>query len=155
VYYDYQAGANRNVPGGRLSLFAFGSNDSLKVITTDPRQGNIDLGLELGFHKLFAIWTEALRNWTNKLTPSVGYERLRFGAGSAAINQSAYILALRDELTRPLGKHLNVRIGFDGEQRFSSLFFNLPVPPDSRLYGETIPMPQQRTIPLDTAAGGL
>src|SRR4029079_9324603 len=114
VYYDYQAGVNRNVPGGRLSLFAFGSNDSLKVISTDPRQGNIDLGLELGFHKLFAIWTEALGSWTHKLSPGVGYERLKFGAGAAAINESAYILALRDELSRPMGKRLTVRLGFDG-----------------------------------------
>jgi TonB family protein len=155
VYYDYQAGLNRNVPGGRLSLFAFGSNDSLKVISTDPRAGNIDLGLELGFHKLIAIWTEALGNWTNRLSPGIGYERLQFGAGAAAINQSAYIYALRDELTRPLGKHVNARVGFDGEVRRSALFFDLPVMPDARLYGDTIPMPQQRTVPLDTAAGGL
>jgi len=155
VYYDYQAGANRNVPGGRLSLFAFGSNDSLKVISTDPRQGNIDLGLELGFHKLIGIWTEALGNWTNRLSPGVGYERVKFGAGAAAINQSAYILELRDELSRPIGKHLTVRVGFDGQERFSSVYFNLPVPPDSRLYGDTVTMPQQRTIPLDTAAGGV
>ena len=155
VYYDYQAGLNRNVPGGRLSLFAFGSNDSLKVISSDPRQGNIDLGLELGFHKLFAIWSEALGNWTNRLSPAVGYERLRFGAGALAINESAYVLGLRDELSRPIGKRMTVRVGFDGEQRFDSIYFNLPVPPDSRLYGDTIAMPMQRTIPLDTAAAGL
>ena len=71
VYWDYQAGVNRDVPGGRLSLFAFGSNDTLKVISTDPRQGNLDLGLEIGFHKVFAIWTQALGNWTNKLSPAV------------------------------------------------------------------------------------
>jgi hypothetical protein len=155
VYYDYQVGVNRHVPGGRLSLFAFGSDDTLKVISSDPRQGNIDLGLEFGFHKLFAIWTEALGNWTNKLQPAVGYERLRFGAGAAAINESAYVLALRDELSRPLGKRVTVRVGFDGEQRFSSIFFDLPVPPDSRLYGDAVPMPQRRTIPLDTAAGAV
>ena len=57
VYWDYQAGVNRDVPGGKLSLFAFGSNDSLKVISNDPRQGNLDLGLEIGFHKVFAVWT--------------------------------------------------------------------------------------------------
>ena len=155
VYYDYQAGANRDVPGGRVSLFAFGSSDTLKVISTDPRQGNIDLGVDLGFHKLFAIWTEALRDWTNKLSPSVGYERQRLGLGALAINRSAYILALRDELSRPIGKRLTVRIGFDGEQRFDSLYFNVPAQPDSRLYGEAVPMPVQRTVPLDTAAGGL
>jgi TonB family protein len=69
-YWDYQAGVNRNIAGGKLSLFAFGSNDSLKVISSDPRQGNVDLGLEMGFHKVFAVWTQALGNWTNKLSPA-------------------------------------------------------------------------------------
>ena len=42
VYWDYQAGVNRVVPGGKLSLFAFGSNDTLKVISNDPRQDTGD-----------------------------------------------------------------------------------------------------------------
>jgi len=156
VYWDYQAGVNRTLSGGKLSLFAFGSNDSLKVISTDPRQGNIDLGLEIGFHKVLAVWTQALGNWTNRLSPAYGYERLRFGAGIFAINQSAQVLSLRDELSRPMGSRLTLRIGFDGEQRFSSIFFdNVPLVPQTRLYGPTVPMTESRTVPLDTAAAGV
>ena len=155
VYWDYQAGVNRNVPGGRLSLYAFGSNDSLKVISSDPRQGNIDLGLEIGFHKVFAVWTQALGNWTNKLSPAYGYERLRFGVGPFAINEAAHVLALRDDLTRHFGPRLTLRVGVDAEQRFDSIFFNFPLVPDTRLYGLTVPKIEPRTIPLDTAAAGL
>ena len=86
VYWDYQAGVNRVVPGGKLSLFAFGSNDTLKVISTIRARGNIDLGLEIGFHKVFAVWTQALGHSVNKLSPAYGYERFRFGAGALAIN---------------------------------------------------------------------
>jgi TonB family protein len=155
VYWDYQAGVNRTIPGGKLSLFAFGSNDSLKVISTDPRQGNVDLGLEMGFHKVFAIWTAALGKWTNKLSPAYGYERLKFGVGPFAINQSAQILALRDDLSRPIGQHLTLRLGIDAEKRFSDIFFNFPLVPDTRLYGLTVPKIQPLTIPLDTNAAGL
>ena len=88
VYWDYQAGVNRDVPGGRLSLYAFGSNDTLKVVSSDARQGNLDLGVEIGFHKVFAVWTQALGNWVNKLSPAYGYERVRFGVGPFAINES-------------------------------------------------------------------
>lgn len=35
VYWDYQAGVHRRVGPGELSLFAIGSNDSLKVVSND------------------------------------------------------------------------------------------------------------------------
>ena len=141
---------NRVVPGGKLSLFAFGSNDTLKVISNDPRQGNLDLGLEIGFHKVFAVWTQALGNWVNKLSPAYGYERLRFGAGALAINKSAHVLGLRDELSRQFRPGLTLRFGFDGEARFGSIFFNFPLVPETRLYGIVVPAVEPRTIPLDT-----
>jgi TonB family protein len=155
VYWDYQAGVNRTLSGGKLSLYAFGSNDTLKVVSSDPRQGNLDLGVEIGFHKVFAVWTQALGGWTNRLSPAYGYERVRFGVGPFAINENAHVLALRDDLTRPLGKRLTLRVGFDGELRADSIFFNIPLVPDTRLYGLTVPKIEERTVPLDTAAAGL
>jgi len=155
IYWDYQAGVNRTLSGGKLSLFAFGSNDSLKVISTDPRQGNIDLGLEIGFHKVFAVYTTALGNWTNKLSPAYGYERLRFGAGPFAVNQSANVYALRDDISRMFGTRLTLRFGVDAEARSSSIFFNIPLVPETRLYGIVVPQLEPLTIPLDTLAAGL
>ena len=155
VYWDYQAGVNRLVPGGKLSIFAFGSNDSLKVVSNDPRQGNLDLGLEIGFHKVFAVWTQALGNWVNKLSPAYGYERLRFGAGALGINNSAHVLGLRDEISRQIRPGMTLRFGFDGESRSSSIFFSFPLVPETRLYGIVVPAVTPQTIPLDTLAGGL
>ena len=103
--------ATATLPGGRLSLYAFGSNDTLKVVSSDPRQGNLDLGVEIGFHKVFAVWTQALGNWINKLSPAYGYERVRFGVGQFAINEAAHVLALRNDLTRQLNQRLTLRVG--------------------------------------------
>jgi TonB family protein len=155
VYWDYQAGVNRNLAGGRLALFAFGSSDTLKVVSTDPRQGNFDLGALIQFHKVFAVWTQALGNWTNKLSPAYGYERVRFGVGPFAINQAAHVVALRNDLSRQVNSRLVLRAGLDSEMRFDSIFFNLPLVPDTRLYGITVPPIEPRTVPLDTMAAGL
>jgi len=146
---------NRSVPGGKLSIYAFGSNDTLKVVSSDAREGNIDLGLEIGFHKVFAVWTQALGNWTNKLSPAYGYERLKFGIGPFAINESAHILALRDDLSRQLTSKLTLRFGVDAEMRSDSIFFNIPLVPDTRLYGLVVPEITPATVPLDTATAGL
>ena len=140
------------MPGGKLSLFAFGSNDTLKVVSNDPRQGNLDLGLEIGFHKVFAVWTQALGNWINKLSPAYGYERVRFGVGALAINDRRTCSALRDDLSRQFRPGLTLRFGFDGEARFDSIFFNFPLVPETRLYGIVVPPIEPRTIPLDTLA---
>jgi TonB family protein len=155
VYWDYQAGVNRPVPSGKLSIYAFGSNDTLKVVSSDARQGNIDLGLEIGFHKVFAVWTQALGNWTNKLSPAYGYERLKFGVGPFAINESAHLLALRNDLSRQLTSKLTLRFGVDAELRSDSIFFNIPLIPDTRLYGLVVPEITPATVPLDTATAGL
>jgi outer membrane receptor protein involved in Fe transport len=65
------------------------------------------------------------------------------------------VLALREDLSRPIGSHLTFRLGFDGEMRFDSIFFSFPLVPDARLYGLPVLMVEPRTIPLDTAAGGV
>src|SRR6185295_15515673 len=117
IYYDYQAGVHREVGNGRLVLFAFGSNDSLRVISKDPANGNIDLGTEIGFHKIIASWVTNTHGWVNRLSPSYDYERVRFGAGALAINESANVFALRDDLSRVVTTRLTLRAGFDGEIR--------------------------------------
>jgi hypothetical protein len=155
VYYDYQAVVHRELAGGRVALFAFGSDDTLKVISKNPETGNLDLGTETGFHKVIGLWLAGAHGWVNRFSPSYGYERLRFSAGTLSVNRAANVFALRDELSRNFSPQLGVHVGFDGEIRRDSLFFDLPLPPDTRIYGDTVPMFQQTTVPLDTAAAGL
>jgi len=148
VYWDYQVGVHRELPAGRLALFAFGSNDSLKVVSKDPSTGTLQLGTETGFHKVIAVWTAASHGWVNRLSPAYGFERLNFGAGQIGINQAQHALELRDELSRQLGPHVVWRLGFDGAQSFDHLYVNAPLAQNTRLYGDSRPMLVPTTIPL-------
>ena len=90
VYWDYQAGVHRDVAGGQLSLFAFGSNDTLKVISKDPRQGNLDSRHRDRVPQ--GASPSGRRRWATGSTssrPRTATSSSRFGAGALAINQSA------------------------------------------------------------------
>ena len=155
VYWDYQVGVHRDLPAGRLALFAFGSNDSLEIVSKDPSTGNLRLDTEIGFHKVFAVWTASSHGWVNRLSPAYGYAHLSFGAGQVGINSTQHNLELRDELSRQLGKHVVWRVGLDGTQSYQSLFVNVPLAMDTRLYGDSNPVLVPTTIPLDTLGTGL
>jgi TonB family protein len=156
VYWDYQAGAHRRVGPGQLSLFAIGSNDTLKVISRDPSRGNLDLGTSTGFHRLIGVYASTVAGWTNVLSPAVGLDRLRFTSGSIDVNRSAWVAELRDEVTHAFTKTFNWRVGFDGQLNQDTLYFDLPLTPDARLYGPTDPTAIQHTqVGLDRAGAAL
>ncbi len=155
VYWDYQAGVNRELAGGRLSLFAFGSNDSFEVISKNNADGNFSIDTATGFHRVLAVWAKNIGNWVNKLSPALGYDRFVFKAGPLAINQASYLGEVRNELTRVFSPKLTFRVGFDGQARRDKVFFDLPIEPEARLYGPTKPQFEQRTIPLDRQSAGL
>lgn len=152
VYWDYQAGAHRRVGPGDLSLFAIGSNDTLKVVSRDASRGDIDLGTSTGFHRLIGVYTTNVKGWMNALSPAFGYDRLRFSAGSVDVNRSAWVFELRDELSRAFTKKFTWRVGIDALANRDNLFFDLPTQPDARLYGPTDPTAiQHTTVPLNRA----
>jgi TonB family protein len=137
VYYDYQARVTHPLKSGRLSLFAFGSDDSLKVYSQDPRRGDIDLGTRIGFHRVIGTYATALGEWTSVLSPSYGYDHLTFGAGQIAAKAASHVVELREELTRTVTPHLRLAAGFDGELRFDSFSIDAPIPPERRTYGRS------------------
>jgi hypothetical protein len=155
VYWDYQAGVHKDFAGGRLAFFAFGSDDTLKIVSKDPSTGNLALDTETLFHKLIGIWTAQSHGWVNRLSPAYGYEKLTFGAGQVGINQSQHAIELRDELSRQLGPHVVWRLGFDGEDYIQHLFVNVPLAMNTRLYGDSQPMLVPTTIPLDALGAAL
>ena len=155
VFWDYQATVHRDLGSGKLALFAFGSNDTLRVISKEPSEGDLRLDSATGFHKVIGVWTASAHGWANRLSPAYGHERDRLTAGGIDIDEAANTFALRDELSHDFGARFTWRLGFDGELRKDTLFFHLPVAPDSRLYGDTIPMFQQRDIGLGTLGAAL
>jgi hypothetical protein len=138
VYWDYQARLTRDFGGGeRLAFFAFGSHDSLALVTNSQDAGDLDLSTAIGFHRLIATWRKPFGAWTSKLSPSYGYDAFAFDAGMVNASASAHVLELREELTRPVGKSLTLALGFDGQLRFDHVDFNIPLPPQRRTYGRT------------------
>src|SRR6185436_9315708 len=138
VYWDYQARVQRELPRGEsLSLFAFGSSDSLEVVSNAPEAGQLDLGTRIMFHRLLGTWSRSLGGWTSRLSPSYGYDSVRFRAGEVAARGGAHVLGLREDLTRPLHRGLTVAVGLDAELRFDGIDFNVPLPPERRTYGQT------------------
>ena len=143
VYWDYQARISRDTAPGRtdqLSLFAFGSSDTLDVISEDPERGDIDLGAHVSFHRLIGTWTRPLGSsgWVSRLSPAYGYDSVGFRAGMVNATGSAHVLGLREDLQRPLGATATLALGFDGELRFDRVDFNVPVRPERRTYGRTM-----------------
>ncbi len=139
VYWDYQARLSRELGGGeRVSLFAFGSSDTLDVVTRSDDAGDLDLGTSIGFHRLLATWSRPLGGWTSRLSPSYGFDAVHFRAGQVAARGSAHVFGLREDLTRPLGSAFTLAMGLDAELRFDGIDFNVPVPPERRTYGRTM-----------------
>jgi TonB family protein len=156
VYWDYQAGVHHAVGPGLLSLFAIGSNDSLKVISRSASSGDLDLGTSTGFHRLIGVYATNLGGWSNTLSPALGYDRLRFSSGAVDVNRAAWVAELRDELSHAFTRTFTLRLGLDALATRDDLFFDLPVPPDARLYGPTDPRAiQHLDVPLNRAGVGV
>jgi TonB family protein len=138
VYWDYQARVQRELPRGeRLALFAFGSSDTLEVVSSAPDAGSLDLGTRIMFHRLLGTWSRPLGKWSWRLSPSYGYDSVRFRAGEIAARGSAHVLGLRQDLSGTLHSALTLAMGVDVELRFDGIDFNVPVPPERRTYGLT------------------
>jgi TonB family protein len=139
VYWDYQARVSRELGRGeRLALFAFGSSDTLDIVTNSEEVGDLDLGTSIGFHRLLGTWSRSFGGWSSRLSPSYGYDAISFRAGQVAATGSAHVFGLREDLSRPLGSRFTLALGFDGELRFDGIDFNVPVPPERRTYGRTM-----------------
>ena len=60
VYWDYQARADKDLPGGgRVALTAFGSSDSLEIISGDPTV-ELASNTHIGFHHVMGEWVTSL-----------------------------------------------------------------------------------------------
>jgi TonB family protein len=140
VYWDYQARADKELgPAGRLSLFVFGSDDTLHVLSQDPARGNLDLGTHMGFHHAIATWTVTKNGWVSKLSPSYGYDLAKFDAGMIAVDNGTHVFGLREDLSIPVSSKLRLVTGFDGQLRLEDLHFHIPIPNVTRTFGRTQP----------------
>jgi TonB family protein len=140
VYWDYQARVGKDLgSAGRVSLSAFGSDDTLHVVSSDPSRATLDLGTRIGFHRLVGSWTASKNGWVSKLSPSYGFDLASFAAGTVAVDNGAQVFGLREDLSKPLSSKLTLVTGFDGQLRLEDLHFHIPVPNLTRTFGRVQP----------------
>jgi TonB family protein len=140
VYWDYQAKLETTpLPGHTLSLFVFGSNDDLKVLSRNTGTTNFGVGFNQQFHRAVLRWdarlTEDLRH---VVQPYIGVQTIRFNssndgnAGGPTADVGAVIetrnWGVRDELAWTLSPQATVRGGLDYLGSTFGVRFDIPLP---------------------------
>ena len=139
IYYDYQARAEKDLRGGgKLAIEAFGSDDRLAVVASDPARV-VDFDQHTGSHRLMATWTTSLGAWTSTLRPALGYGVQSFSVGTNTGELSYDRFFLREDLTRTFGPRFALATGFDGLVSYDLADFDIPVPRDGRSIGVSNP----------------
>ena len=140
IYWDYQLKLETSpLPGQTFSLFAFGSDDDLKVLSRNTGGNGFSIGFHQTFHRLVAKW-----EW--KLTPNVrhtfqpfgGLTRIEInadndgsgGGPTTAANIGIYTWnwGIRDELSWAINNALTVRAGVDYLGQTFGTAFEVPLP---------------------------
>lgn len=116
VYYDYQARLDAHLrEDDHLSVFAFGSHDSLDVATSsDKDRDRFHLATRTGFHRLTARheW-HAGESVTNTFAPHLGYDLGTFEVEDSHLDIATWNAGVRDEVTWRVHPRLEVRPGLD------------------------------------------
>lgn len=120
VYWDYQLKAQiKPTSTQKLSLFFFGSDDDLRVVSSAGTNGDFDLGLKTTFHRAVGRWTWRLPgNLVHVAQPYLGL--IDFGLGTdsdigigLSIGSNALSWGLRDELRWSPSEIFQAAIGLD------------------------------------------
>ncbi len=119
VYWDYQVRLDvggkkgeKQSDGSSYSLFAFGSDDTLKLISSVGNRG-ISLDTHTLFHRIVGTWLMRKGDTTFKLTPYVGYDLASVDFGIAKLNADTWTGGMRADLGVEVSPWLTVRTGAD------------------------------------------
>ncbi len=123
VYWDYQirfdAGARRGHTeesgSSTFSVFAFGSDDTLKVVATGgARSLNVSLDAHTTFHRVVGNWTWREGAVTYRLTPYLGYDLVSLSlANLISLKADQWSQGLRQDLQVDATPWLSVHAGTD------------------------------------------
>jgi TonB family protein len=140
VYWDYQARVDKDLPrGSRVSLLAYGSSDSLEVISADP---TVELASDshIGFHHVMGEYLSTLGAWSSRLTATYGYGDQSFSTGTFGGYQRYHRLWGREDVSRRFNQALALSAGLDFVLSYDwAHYTNLPFPRDGRTIGTTMP----------------
>ncbi len=121
VYFDYQVRldvggkrSQREASGSTFSVFAFGSDDRLKVVATGGgRNRDVTVNLTTLFHRVLGTWNYRRDNVRFKLVPYFGYDLASLDFGVSKIDADRWTQGLRQDLEIDATKFLTVRAGAD------------------------------------------
>lgn len=122
VYWDYQVrldvgpkpGESRKDGASDFSLFAFGSDDSMKVVASGgARNRDLSLDFHTTFHRLVGGWSYRRNKLTYKLTPYLGYDLGTVDLGVSTLRADQWTLGLRQDLELELAERFTLRTGID------------------------------------------
>ncbi len=132
VYYDYQARFDMGFSDDdHMHLFAFGSDDALRLATGDGSGGSnsgVDLTAHTSFHRLTGehLW-HITPDVTSRMSPWVGIDVSTFDMGNGNIDITTWSGGLREEVSWRAHETLELRPGIDlTMERYS---FTGQVPP--------------------------
>ena len=140
VYWDYQARADKDLPGGgRVALTAFGSSDSLEIISGDPTV-ELASNTHIGFHHVMGEWVTSLGEWNTRLSATYGYGDQSLSTGVFGGYQRYHRLWGREDISRRFNPTLAVSAGLDFVLSYDWAHYDdLPFPREGRTIGATMP----------------
>jgi hypothetical protein len=120
-YWDYQVRVDiGRVPqdpligGHTFYVFAFGSDDQLKVVATGgARTRDISLDIHTLFHRMKGDWTYRKGIFTSSFAPYIGYDLGSFNFGTSKIAADIYSGGGREDLSLRFSPNFTFRGGFD------------------------------------------
>jgi TonB family protein len=139
VYWDYQARVDKDLPrGGRVALLAYGSSDSLELISGDPTV-ELTSNTHIGFHHVMGEWVSTLGGWSSRLSATYGYGDQSFSTGVFGGYQRYHRVWGREEIIRRFNSTLALTAGLDFVLSYDWAHYdNLPFPREGRTIGPTM-----------------
>lgn len=122
AYWDYQVRLDIGGKKGEklkdgqstFSVFAFGSDDQLKIIATGGgRNRDVTISTQTTFHRIIGGWNYRFGNTTFKVTPYVGLDLAKVNFGIAALNADQWTAGVRADLGVEVNSNISLRAGVD------------------------------------------
>lgn len=140
VYWDYQIKAETTpLPGQTFSVFGFGSDDDLKVLSRNTGGNGFNIGFHETFHRLVGRWDWKLSpDVKHTFQPFVGVTRIDINGGNdggdggpnvgGSIGIETWNWGVRDELQWTLNEAAVARVGIDYLGSTFGTAFDIPLP---------------------------
>lgn len=122
AYWDYQVRIDVGGKKGeklvdgqsQFSLFAFGSDDRMRLIATGGgRNRDLTIDSATTFHRMVGNWSYKKGDTTFKITPYVGLDLARVSFGPATLQADQYTAGLRADLAVDVNEVVTLRAGAD------------------------------------------